>query len=430
MDGLLLILITLLLSGFFSGSEIAFVSANRLKVEIESRKSSFTAKALHYFVEKPEHFLSTTLVGNNIVNVLYATLMAIFLLSPIQNGYAALFGEQPSTAVVLTLQTIIASFVITLFGEIIPKSIFRAQSDFLVKVISVPLRLFQFLLYPIIWISTVISNWMIRSFGVEEGEQTMIYRRQDIEMLFKELKDTGGGEDFDKEDSELLHNVLELSGKRVKESMIPRTDIEAVDEHATLQEVQQTFISSGFSKLPVYRETIDNIIGVVFAHDMFASPKSLKEIIRPVKMIPSSKKAKDLLADFRQTNTSVAVVIDEYGGTAGLITAEDLIEEVVGDIQDEYDIEDEFVKKISENTYMVSANIELDDLNESHPEIAIPFNEDSEYETVAGYIIHVSGRIPKANEELMIDGRKYIISKATPYRLDLIKIVLLTEEAD
>lgn len=428
MDGLLLILITLLLSGFFSGSEIAFVSANRLKIEIESRKSSFSAKALHYFVERPEHFLSTTLVGNNIINVLYATLMAIFLRDPIQNGYQMLFGEDPSTAVVLTVQTIIASLVITLFGEILPKSIFRAQSDFLVKVISLPLRVFQFLFYPIIWVSTVISNRMIRSFGVEEGEQAMIYRRQDIEMLFKELKDSGGGEDFDKEDSEILHNVLELSGKRVKESMIPRTDIEAVDEHSTLQEVQQTFISSGFSKLPVYRETIDDIIGVVFAHDLFASPKSLKEIIRPVKMIPSSKKAKDLLADFRQTNTSVAVVIDEYGGTAGLITAEDLIEEVVGDIQDEYDIEDEFVKKISENTYMVSANIELDDLNESHPEIAIPFNEDSEYETVAGYIIHVSGRIPKVNEELMMDGRKYIISKATPNRLDLIKIVLLTDE--
>lgn len=430
MDGFILILITLLLSGFFSGSEIAFVSANRLKIEIESRKSSLSSKALQYFSEKPELFLSTTLVGNNIINVLYATLMAIFLRTPIQEGYLYLFGVLPGTVLLLLIQTIIASVIITMFGEIIPKSIFRAQSDFLVKVISLPLRLFQVLFYPIIWISTVISNRMIRSFGVEEGEQAMIYRRQDIEMLFKELKDAGGGEDFDKEDSEILHNVLELSGKRVKESMIPRTEIEAVDEHATLQEVQQTFISSGYSKLPVYRDTIDDIIGVVFAYDLFSGPKTLKEIVRPVKMIPASKKAKDLLADFRQTNTSVAVVIDEYGGTAGLITAEDLIEEVVGDIQDEYDIEDEFIKKISDNTYMVSANIELDDLNESHPEIAIPFDENSEYETVAGYIIHLSGRIPKVNEELMIDGRKYIISKATPNRLDLIKIILLMEESD
>ncbi|REL24969.1 HlyC/CorC family transporter [Rhodohalobacter sp. SW132] len=423
----LIIILTIMASAFFSGSEIAFVSANRLKLEIESRKGSLVSRSLAFFNEKPETFLTTTLVGNNIINVLYATLMAIYLLEPVRTFYESWAGVYPSTAVVLLIQTIIASLVIMIFGEIIPKAIFRIQADFMVKVVAVPLRFLNVVLRPLISLANSASGFLIRMLksGTERSEK--VFRRQDVEMILKELRDTGGGENFDQEDSQILHNVLELSNKRVKETMVPRTEMVAIDQNATIDEIQKTFIASGYSKIPVYQDNIDDITGVVFAYDLFDSPKTIADIIRPVKLIPSSKKSKDLLAEFRQSNSSVAIVIDEYGGTAGMVTIEDLIEEVVGDIQDEYDQEDEYVKRINENTFVLSGNVDLEELQEKFPEINLKENSD-EFETVAGYIINHIGRIPKVNEELFIQGNKFIISKATPNRLDTVKLMLKDPE--
>ncbi len=416
---------TIFLSGFFSGSEIAFVSANRLKLEIEARKDTFLAKSLAYFLHKPETFLTTTLVGNNIVNVLYATLMAIFLYTPVQQGYEVIVGSVPSAAMILLIQTVIAAVVIMIFGEILPKAFYRIQAEFMVKMVSVPMRLTNWLLKPLIGISNSSSNILVKllKVGNERGER--VFRRQDVEMIFKELADSGGGEDFDREDSEILQNVLELSNKRVKETMIPRTEIIAVEKKSTIEEVKNTFITSGHSKLPVFQETIDDIIGVVFAHDLFHHPESLGEIMRPVKLIPSSKKSKDLLTEFRQSNISVAIVIDEYGGTAGMVTIEDLIEEVVGDIQDEYDTEETIIKRVAPEMYVVSANVEIEDLLMKYPEIGLSDQEGHDkFETLAGYIINHLGRIPKVNEEIVIGRHKFIISKATPNRLEMVKLIL------
>jgi len=418
-----LILLTILLSGFFSGSEMAFVSANKLKLEIESRKKTFKGRALAYFSENPESFLTTTLVGNNIINVLYATLMAIFLIEPINAVFSGLFGFEPSTAVMLTTQTIIASVVILLFGEILSKAIFRVQADFFVRIIALPLRLTGYVLWPLIVVSNSVSsllvNWL--KVGNERGDQ--LFRRQDVEMIFKELRESGGSQEIDQDDSEILHNVLELSNKRVRETMVPRTEIVAVEKSASVEDLKKSFIESGYSKVPVYQDTIDDIIGVVFAYDLFSNPETISDIIRPVKLIPSSKKSKDLLTEFRQSNISVAIVIDEYGGTAGMITIEDLIEEVVGDIQDEYDKEDEVIKKLSETTYLVTGSVELDELREKYPEVSF-IDEEGEFETVAGYIIHHIGRIPKVNEEIQIHGNTFIITKATQSRLETVKVIL------
>jgi CBS domain containing-hemolysin-like protein len=264
---------------------------------------------------------------------------------------------------------------------------------------------------------------LLKLFGSADDRSGQVFRREDVEMIFRELRESGGSTDIDQEDSELLHNVLELSNKRVKETMIPRTEIVAVDRSASLEELMKAFIESGYSKIPVYQDTIDDIIGVVFAYDMFNNPESISNITRPVKLIPSSKKSKDLLTEFRQTNTSVAIVIDEYGGTAGMITIEDLIEEVVGDIQDEYDKEHNLIKKIAPNTYMLAGSVELDELNEVHPELELQ-DENGTFETVAGYIIHHTGRIPKVNEELQIEGNTFIITKATQSKLETIKLIL------
>lgn len=421
---LILIVLTVLLSGFFSGSEIAFVTANKLKLEVASRKNNFVSNSIEFFTRKPETFLTTTLVGNNIVNVLYATFMAIFLVEPIQSYSQLWFDFIPTDVEILFIQTIIASIVIMLFGEILPKAIFRALADSMIGVISVPLRISYYLFRPLIEIAKGSSNVLIR-FLVKDAEVVeQYYRRQDVEMIFKELRDSGGSEDIDEDDSEILHNVLELSNKRVKDSMIPRIEIEAVEKEALIEEVRDVFIQSGHSKLPVYRTSIDDVIGVVFAHDFFHDPKSLNEIIRPVKLVPSSKKSKDLLTEFRHSNMSVAIVLDEYGGTAGMITIEDLLEEVVGDIQDEYDVEDEIMKRLSENTFVVSGNVEIEELCEKFEEIELPL-EPSAYDTVAGFIINYLGRIPKVNEEVVIEGKKFIISKATPSRIETVKLILI-----
>jgi len=422
MPEFIIITITVLLSGFFSGSEMAFVSANRLKLEIESRKNTLTGRSLSFFSEKPEIFLTTTLVGNNIVNVLYATLMAIFLVEPVNRIYYSLFEVDPSVAMVLFIQTVIASVIILLIGEILAKAIFRIQADFLVKFVATPLRVMNFIFRPLISISNVSSAILVKWLRVGNERSDKVFRRQDVEMIFKELRDSGGSDDIDQDDSEILHNVLELSNKRVRDTMVPRTEIIAIDRNSPLDELKNLFITSGYSKIPVYQDNIDDIIGVVFAYDLFSSPENIGDILRPVKLIPSSKKSKDLLQEFRQSNISVAIVIDEYGGTAGMVTIEDLIEEVVGDIQDEYDKTDEVIKKISNHTYVISGNVELDELEEKYPEIELQDSGD-EFETLAGYIISHIGRIPKVNEEIQIQENKFIISKATPNRIETVKLI-------
>ncbi|MTI88300.1 MAG: HlyC/CorC family transporter [Balneolaceae bacterium] len=420
----LLIVGTILFSGFFSGSEIAFVTANKLKLEVLSRKKGAVPNSIKFFVRNPETFITTTLVGNNIVNVLYATFMALFLVQPIQGYSYEWFGTIPSGLQILLIQTLIASIIIMLFGEIIPKAIFRAQADLMVHIIAIPLRIFYYLLRPLVALANGSSNTIIKWLVPDAEEVEGFFRRQDVELIFKELRESGGSEDIDEEDSEILHNVLELSTKRVKESMIPRIEMEAVEKDTSTEEVLNVFIQSGHSKLPVYKDTIDDIIGVVFAHDFFHNPKTMYEIMRPVKLVPSSKKSKDLLSEFRNSNMSVAIVIDEYGGTAGMITIEDLLEEVVGDIQDEYDVEDEIIKKLSRNTFVISGNVEIDELMDTFESIELPL-EPSEYDTVAGYIINYLGRVPKVNEEVLIEGKKFIISKATPSRIETVKLILI-----
>lgn len=422
-----LILLTVLLSAFFSGSEIAFVSANRLKLEIESRKTTMGGRAIQQFVQKPEMFLTTTLVGNNVVNVAYATLMTLFLTTPLMVGYEQLFGNEPTQVVLLIIQTILVSTIILIFGEILPKAFFRVHADWFMKLVAFPQQLINWLLKPLIVVADVASDIIIKFVQPETDRSGRIFKREDVEYIFRELKETGGGEDLDEEDSEILQNVLELSNKRVKESMIPRTDIIAVEKETSIEETLKVFISSGFSKLPVYQDSIDDIIGVVFAHDMFNNPGKLVDIMRQIKLVPASQKSKDLLSEFRKSNISVAIVIDEYGGTAGMVTIEDLLEEVVGDIQDEYDIDDLIIKKLSESTYVISGGVEIEDLLDKHPEISLPA-ESSEYETVAGYIIHAVGRIPKVNEELLVDGNKFIISKATPSRIETVKMIVNSEQ--
>lgn len=421
-----LIVIPILLSSLFSGTEIAYVTANRLKLEVYIRQNVRASASVQYFLKNPEVFLSTILLATNIVNVLAVTFMTIFMADTLTTLFMSVFGTAPSGAQLLAIQTVLAATILLIFGEILPKILFRINPESAFTYMAGPLRVVSIALKPLIWGANKASALVVRLFRIQGNGVEHVFRRQDIEHLFTEIGEDGGNTDIDKEETEILTNVLKLSGMRVKESMITRTEIQAVDMDTSIPEVLKMFMTSGFSKLPVYDETIDNVIGMVYAYDMFSHPASLKEVIRPIKLVTESRKSRDLLAEFRRSHNSMAVVIDEYGGTAGLITIEDLLEEVVGDIQDEYDTDDVIIKMIGDATWMISGNAYLEDIEERFPELKTDY-EDEDYETLAGHITYNLGRIPKVNEEIRIGELKFVITKATPTRIETVKVIKVSD---
>ncbi len=413
-----LILLTLVLSAFFSGSEIAFVTANRLRVEVFARRGGFVGKIVSRFLEDPATLLTTTLVGNNLALVIYSTLVALYLESPLQAFYGGTVGLESGTAGALTLvtQTILASLVVLIFGEIIPKSLLREIANRAVFALAIPLRITYFLLYPMILVARWSASGLIKVIKADSSSYTEFMRR-DFELLIEEGMRSGELE-LDAEEGTLLSNVFAMSTIRLKESMVPRTDVIAMDEQTPLSELQQTFVSTGHSKIPIFRENIDNIVGIAFAYDFFDRPTSLKEIIRPATFVPETKLSKELLEEFLETKTSIAIVIDEYGGTAGLVTSEDLLEELFGDIKDEFDLDETILRILDEGSVIASGRLEIDELAEKTT-ISLP---DGDYETVAGYLLERLGTIPEARDEFELDGYRFVILQATVSRIDTVRI--------
>lgn len=404
-EGLLLFLM-ILLSGVFSGSQVAYMTSNRLKLEITSRREVVGARSLAHMLRHPETFLATTLIANHLVNVTFITVLVV-----------------SASALPLTWMFAIALTAILLMGEILPKAVSRTHPDSILAALAGPIRVLSVLLHPFVRVVSASSGSIARGLSVESAPQISDMGRSDIEMLFREIGDHSGSQ-LDKDDSEILSNMMELSNIRVRESMVPRTDIVAIEKTATLEEARKAFIQSGFSKLPVYEDTIDHVIGVVVAYDLFNQPKLLESILRPVKHVPATQRSKDLLAEFRHEKLNMAIVIDEYGGTAGIITIEDLLEEVVGDIQDEYDVEDTILKPLSDTSWLISGNVEIETLVETVPQLRFPTEQD-DFETLAGYVMHMTGRIPDVNEEVDIGSYRFTITKGTRSRIELVKLQLL-----
>lgn len=412
------ILLMLLLSAFFSGSEIAFVVANRLRVEVLARREGLVGPIVRSFLENPSTFLTTTLVGNNIALVVYSTLMAFYLSPPLERFFTTVVvvGEPGLEVAVLGAQTVIASIIVLFFGEILPKSLMRERANHAVFYLAVPLRITYFVLLPMVKIASGAASILVRLFRAE-ADAFVQFMRQDFEVIIQESKASGELE-LDDDESQLLSNVFAMNAIRVKESMAPRTDVEAVEESTPVDQLLKRFIDTGHSKMPVYRENIDNIVGVVFAYDLFKEPASLTDIMRPAQFVPESKRSKDLLYEFLSTNTSVAVVIDEYGGTAGLVTREDLLEELFGDIQDEFDTEEEVLRQTGENSYIASGRVHIDELVDRF-DVALP---EGDYETIAGYLLERVGSIPSPQEHFSFDGYRFDILKSTSSRIDLVRI--------
>ncbi len=409
LDDLLILLILLLFSAFFSGSEIAFIASNKLKLEVKARKNNLAAKSAHYFTHNPHNFFSTILLGNNVVNITFASISAIFLFK--------LFGL---TDVEIML---ISTFLILLFGELIPKYFSREMADRVVLITALPIRFLSIILYPFTKIISAISTFFTQYSGVREEKFNYLFSKEDIEFLVEESLEAGV---VKKSESDVISKVLELGDQRVYEAMRPRTEIIGVEITQSINEVISVFIDSGYSKLPVYEENLDNIKGVVFAYDIFKSPPDLKSIMREIIFVPEAKKTFDMMNEFLSRHVSIAIVIDEFGGTAGIITMEDIMEELFGEIRDEYDIEEYICRKVGGNSYLISGKVEIDYINEKYS-LNIPTGD---YETIAGFISSRIGRIPAEGENLTLENFNIIIVRASNIKIDLVKFNLISEPAN
>ncbi|MCY4159159.1 MAG: hemolysin family protein [Bacteroidetes bacterium] len=408
---LTVIVTTLLLSAFFSGAEIAFVAANRLRVEMRARRIGLLGRLVTFFFASPARLLTTTLVGNNIALVIFSTVMAIALSEPLSRFIS---GESPQVIV----QTIIAAIIVLLIGEILPKTLMRETATRAVFVLAAPLAITYVVLLPLILLVSWTSQLLVKRIGSTPDEFTRFSRRA-LEQIIEENVERGSL-DLDAEETELLTNVFGLHAKRTRECLTPRTEIVAISEDTSLEDFRHLCIESGYSKIPVYRENIDTIVGIAFAYNLFESPATLEDVMRPARFVPESKPAKELLREFRDSHRSIVIVIDEYGGTAGLITREDLLEELFGDIQDEFDTEDVVMSEIAPRIYLFSGKAEIDEINERF-DLSIP---EGEFETIAGYILDQSGSIPSVNDRLILERFRIEILKASRNRIDLIRLSL------
>ena len=403
----ILLIVLLALSAFFSASEIAYLRGNKIKIELWARKNNLLALNANYFIKNPDIFFSTILISNNLVNISFASLCSIILFKN--------FGLEEVS--VLFISTMLLLF----FGELIPKYFAAELADRLLLASSIPLRFVSILLFPFVKITSGLSIIISRTNQKEQSEILNLIDREDLHNLIEESSEAGT---MDEDQSEIISRVIDIKEQRVYEAMTPRTDVVGIEISNSMDEVTKVLIESGYSKLPVYEENLDNIKGWIYSKDIFKNPKDLASIIREVSFVPETKKSLEMLNEFLEKQFFLAIVVDEFGGTAGIITMEDLIEELFGEIRDEYDVTDEtFVKQIDKKTFIVSGKIEIDYLNDEF-EFSIP---EGDYSTIAGYITYKIGRIPIKGETLKIDNLTVLILKSDKTKINLCKIILEQE---
>jgi len=405
-EDLIILALLILLSGFFAASEIAFVVANKIKVEIKARKKNMAAKNALHFINDPQDFFSVVLIGNNIVNVAFASVSTVFL--------SAFFGFGEIKILLLS------TFVLLIFGELLPKYFARELADRVVFVSAIPIRIVSFILYPFVKFFSSISSLLTQSSDLKPENIRNLFSKEDIESLVKESHEAGV---VNKKESDIISKVFDLADQRVYEAMRPRTEIVGIEINQTIDEALDLFIESGFSKLIVYDENLDNIKGMILTYDLFKSPDNLQSIIREVIFVPETKKSFDMLNEFLRKQSSIAIVIDEFGGTAGIVTIEDLIEELFGEIKDEYDVEEDICRRIATDAYLISGKVEIDFINEKYDLNILP----GDYETIAGYVTTKLGRIPEQGEIVVLDNFTILIARSSKIRIDLVKLTVNNE---
>lgn len=405
-----------MLMGFFAGTEIAFISANKLNIELRKKQGKVSGRILARFMENPSEFIGTSLVGVNVLLVVYG-LLATELTAKLLLQYHITLTEYPK----LLLDTLLATVVILIFAEFLPKAIFRSKAEVVLSLFSVPMLVMYWIFYPVAKIFVAISEFILKYlFNVRIKENKQVFNRVDLELLVKQSMHGHENETSDV-NTELFENALYLVNVRIRKCMVPRNEVEAIDVTEPIDELRKKFIDTKLSKIIVYDDSIDNIVGYVHHLDLYRRPQAIKEILHTITPIPEAMSAVDLMNRFTKERKSIAWVIDEFGGTAGIVTMEDVLEEIFGDINDEYDEQEHVEKQISENEYIFSGRLELDYLNEKY-DFTFPTDES---ETLSGYIIAQHETIPKIKERIIIENYEFDILLVTDTRIETVKMKIL-----
>ena len=419
------LIVSLMASAFFSGMEIAFVSSNRLLAEMDKEKNGWAQKAISVFYQHPNNFVSTMLVGNNIALVIYGILFAkIFdetLFYPLSDGMR------------VACDTLLSTVVVLFTGEFIPKSIFKNNPNTLLTFFAVPAYLFYVMLYPISHVATLLSKGLLRLVGIRMNKDAdeHEFTKVDLDYLVQSSIDNAADDEKIDEEVKIFQNALDFSETKVRDCMVPRTEIDAVEDTSTLSDLQQVFVESGHSKIIVYHEDIDHITGYVHSSDMFRLTAAQQDValnslsptlVRSISYVPETMLASKLMRMLMQEKRSLAVVVDEFGGTSGLVSLEDIMEEITGEIEDEHDNSNHVAKQINEHEYVLSARLEIEKINEMF-ELNLPENDD--YMTLGGLILHEYQSFPKLNEVVTIGAYEFKIIKNTATKIELVRLKVI-----
>lgn len=407
------ILVTMLLSAYFSGMEIAFVSSNRMLAEVDKGRYGFSQRFISIFYNHPNGFVSTMLVGNNIVLVVYGILIARLFDNTIFRGLDPTFT--------VPADTLLSTFVILFTGEFLPKTLFKSNPNTLLAVFALPAYVFYIMLWPIARLATFLSKMCLRFLGIrmEQGSDDEGFSKVDLDYLVSSSIDSARSDDEIEDEVKIFQNALDFSDTKVRDCMVPRTEINAIEENAPLEELRQLFIESGNSKIIVYREDIDHIIGYIHSSEMFRNPRRWIDHVRTMPFVPETMAAQKLMKIFMQQKKTLGVVIDEFGGTSGIVALEDIVEEIFGDIEDEHDSDKYIAKRTDDGDYVLSARLEIDKINEMF-DLGLPESDD--YMTLGGLILHDYQSFPKLNEIVKIGSYDIKILKASMTKIELVKL--------
>jgi putative hemolysin len=413
---LIYVIITLVFSAFFSGMEIAFISSNKLQIELENKQGDLSGKLLSGFVQRPGQFIGTTLMGNTISLVLYGIFMAYLMEDPLKMNLPPSLNNE---GFILFSQTIVSTMIVLITAEFLPKSLFMLNPNSMLNFFVVPFWLVYVLIYPIVWATVWLSRFFItKVLRLEYSEDKPVFTVTDLNSFVQnhlsKAKEVGHVDI----DTKIFDNAVEFKTVRVRECMVPRTDIVCVEIDDPIEELKAVFEESGHSKIIVYRETIDDVIGYCHQLELFKKPKTIEEILTPIIIAPESALANELLIQFIQERKSLALVVDEFGGTSGIVSMEDIIEEIFGEIEDEYDSDDLMEQKISDQEYVLSARQEIDYLNDKY-DWELPIGD---FETLSGLILSLTENLPKKGESVTIGPYTFTIMTKQEHRIETVRL--------
>ena len=419
MNNYIIIALTLASSAFFSGMEIAFVSSNKLRIELEKGKGLLSARLVSGFIHHPSRFIGAMLVGNNISLVIYGIAAAAILEPVLINILPASLASE---GIILIFQTIISTLLILITAEFFPKILFRLNPNGFLNFFAVPVYLIYLILYPFMYFFLGLSEIILRYiFGMKTGTVRYQFTAIDFDEYIRDFYNPAAAQVDEAPEMQMIQNVRDFHSTKVRECMVPRNEIIAVEDNISIEELHDLFIETQHSKIPVYKESIDNLTGYVHLYDLFAKPAEINTVVKPVIIVPETISASNVLNMMISQRKSVAVVVDEFGGTAGMVTVEDLIEEIFGEIEDEFDVEELQVRQLSETEFILSGRLEIDYLNQ---EYSLNLPQSDEYETLAGLILSHNQSIPEIKEQIQIDRFTFTILEATGSRIDKVQLII------